>query len=114
MSDIPYDDLDPGIRETVRRLAAWGFEPTDSGDGETKRAAGNDPCETEPHVYMIVDSAKLVSESHRLHDALLDADVHAPDIRIEASYSPYECIGILALHNVNDRAWPCADNARDE
>lgn len=35
---LDYDQLDPGIRDTVALLRAAGFETSDSGDGESKSA----------------------------------------------------------------------------
>lgn len=37
---IDYDQLAPGIRETVRWLAGCGFDPCDSGDGVSNPEAG--------------------------------------------------------------------------
>ena len=42
MKDIDYGELDPGIRETVRRLNEEGFETCDSGDGVSKFEKGWD------------------------------------------------------------------------
>ena len=36
MTEVPYDELDPGIRETVRWLNKHLFKTTDSGDGVSK------------------------------------------------------------------------------
>jgi hypothetical protein len=38
MATVSYDELDPGIRDLVRRLNDAGIETCDSGDGETKVA----------------------------------------------------------------------------
>lgn len=40
MDDLNYDELDPGIRRTVRWLRSLGYETCDSGDGKTKPAQG--------------------------------------------------------------------------
>lgn len=34
---VPYEDLDPGIREVVRLVNSLGFKTADSGDGVSKR-----------------------------------------------------------------------------
>lgn len=105
--DLPnLSELDPGIRRLVVWLASEGFETCDSGDGVTKPASGYDDAEREPHVYMIVTPTTMVSEARRLLDLLQDNDVDAPDMRIEASYSPIDMTAVLALHGVNDAALP--------
>lgn len=89
MKDDPlnYDDLDPGIRETVRLLRQHGFVTTDSGDGVTK------PKEARifevPHVCAQIHPHVMIRETHRLA-ALL------PGWRIECSYSPDEPAILLA------------------
>jgi len=39
---IDYDEIDPGIRDVVRRLREAGYNTTDSGDGVTKFAEGGE------------------------------------------------------------------------
>lgn len=98
--------LDPGVRRLVVWLASEGFETCDSGDGVTKPASGYEEAEREPHVYMIVTPTTMVGEAHRLLDLLQDNDVDAPDMLIEATYSPIDMTAALALHGVNDAALP--------
>tara|TARA_Y100000310_G_scaffold254637_1_gene261748 strand:- start:2114 stop:2620 length:507 start_codon:yes stop_codon:yes gene_type:complete len=63
----PYDDLDPGVRETVRWLYDNEFNPTDSGDGVSKPTGGNWCNRPEPHVYMVVNQPDLLeAEVERL------------------------------------------------
>lgn len=71
---VPYAELDPGIRETVRWLNENGFETTDSGDGKTKFEDGDAPCCAMdiPNVAIKVDRERLVAETDRLF-ALLTA-----------------------------------------
>lgn len=78
----PYDELDAGIRETVRWLFDHGFEPTDSGDGASKftdpgnRFYGLAGALDEPHVFMRVASpADLAAEADRLHGLLEERGV---------------------------------------
>lgn len=47
MDDVNYEELDPGIRRTVKLIRDHGFVTTDSGDGRSKGAFGEDY----PHVY---------------------------------------------------------------
>lgn len=42
--DVPYEDLDPGIRAVVRLLADHGFRTTDSGDGVSKVGTELEGC----------------------------------------------------------------------
>ncbi len=66
----PYDELDPGIRETARWLFDNNFNPTDSGDGVTK--VGTMGCaQPFPHVYMVVREPDLLeTEVERLYNLL--------------------------------------------
>ncbi len=104
-------ELDPGIRRTVVCLLANGFRTTDSGDGVTKIAA--DPSRAlsaggevldEPHVFMLVDSAMMVGEAHRLVHLLSRHGRLTDDVTIEVSYSPRDCVAILALRGFDDSA----------
>ena len=63
---IDYDELNPGIRETVRWLTDLGFETTDSGDGVTNRAAGMDCAWDEPMVAMSLSQHDIIEEANRL------------------------------------------------
>lgn len=117
MTELDYDVLDPGIRKTVRFLRDNGFNTTDSGDGKTKQAKGY-IGEPEPNVYMTCNpaaptarlpwldyGAHLILEADRLLELLVAK--FGPKIRekvqIEASYSPIDKIGILALHGLSDK-----------
>lgn len=60
---IEYDELDPGIREVVRRLRAAGFETCDSGDGKSKPPEEGSEM---PHVIMNCPRENLFSEADRL------------------------------------------------
>ena len=67
MSDIDYNDLDPGIREVVWWLRSHGFHTTDSGDGVSKwanppewMAPEDEQCGVlrVPHVFMVERSGR--------------------------------------------------------
>jgi len=71
--EIPYVQLDKGIRNTVQWLAANGFTPVDSGDGVSKFEDENNPffglpgAQNEPHVFIqLEDPYKLIDETDRL------------------------------------------------
>lgn len=95
----PWDDLDPGIRDTVRWCWDNGFEPTDSGDGS--KAAWMEGALDVPHVFMQCIPDDLIDESRRLWRlatdvGLVKANDEAP--MVEASYSPDDGVAILTLY----------------
>ena len=108
MSEIDYDELDPGIRETVRWLNERGFRTTDSGDGSK---AAEMPCAmAEPNVAISVAPADLVQEADRLHRLLTEAGIHFSAIGtggrfIQASYDPADgtASACVLLIGVGDR-----------
>lgn len=72
----PYDELDPGIRETVRWLFEHGFNPCDSGDGVSK--IGTLPgALDQPHVFMLVSKLERIEvEVDRLNMLLEAKGIH--------------------------------------
>jgi hypothetical protein len=101
-------NLDPGITKVVTFLRQKGFETTDSGDGVTKRAAGDEEALDLPHVAVRVPEELGLT---RAADNLLTFfSVHGVpideqgkwDIWIEASYDPANRIGILVLFGLDD------------
>lgn len=101
--------LDPGIREVVIRLNAWGFITTDSGDGVSK--TDMECAESLPHVYMVVaDNFRLVSEAVRLkwelrtHLGLFLGPIGEGRIQVQATFDPCdESIGgIIAIYGLDD------------
>jgi hypothetical protein len=93
----PWDDLDVGIRDTVRALWAAGFQPTDSGDGS--KFYDIDGAIVWHHVFMRCAPERLIIEANRL--ALLVANWPAAGTyegnRVEANYSPTDGVGVLML-----------------
>jgi hypothetical protein len=90
---IPYDEMDPGIRDAVVFLAAHGFHPTDSGDGVSK-TPGPDVLPF-PHVFSVLDNADgmvaLAQRAWRLPWA--DAGLVRPSI--ELSWQAPDGVAIL-------------------
>jgi hypothetical protein len=80
VAPIDYEQLDPGVRDLVKRLREAGFETTDSGDGVSK------PVEERAfdclHVAAVVRAEDIVPESHRFH-AIVGDGWH-----VEATYFP--------------------------
>jgi len=119
-----YDLLDPGIRETVRRLRAWGFVTTDSGDGVTKLAQGWSPDEVldVPHVFMQVANGNTIeNEATGLLELLRGAGVPMESQTaaiiaredggplygwIDAMFDPVEGTALIGLLGVDDSMWP--------
>lgn len=112
----PYDDLDPGIRETVRWLFEAGFEPCDSGDGVSKFNGviedDHDPNMflRYPNVAMLCVPERLVQESDRLCGMLAGRGVvieaAGPDDgqpSIQAHYDPGRPLdAVIVLLGVDD------------
>ena len=98
LTDKEYESINPKIRNTVKKLRYWGFDTTDSGDGETSDFACDNPF---PYVVIKVDPIDLIHETNRLVDLLSDyvdfnncphpqdnPDGAAKHPAIEASYLP--------------------------
>lgn len=117
---VLYEELDPGVRETVRRLRAAGFRTTDSGDGVSKLAAGwpEEEIILRPHVFISVDHwSDLMTTTRTLYQYLLTrvnitSQSHAltenPPPRegyIEATYDPCDETCLIAVYNVTDDMW---------
>ncbi len=109
---INYDELDPGIRETVRWLNDHMYRTTDSGDGVTKLLQaleyGNE-CEAlpYPHVFMVCSPEMLVQSARRLLSDLRSigvtvGPVDRDGVFIQATYDPANETGIIELVNLND------------
>lgn len=91
---IPYDDLDPGIRDAVRLLAYRGFQPTDSGDGVSK--VGDPDALPYPHVFCMVDPERMLVEAQRAW--LLPWAVSGlVKPTVEVSYNPEDGKAVLML-----------------
>jgi hypothetical protein len=99
------DDLDPGIRRVVAWLTEHGFRTTDSGDGRTKFTNGAGPPDALPfpHVFMRTSPQMMVRDADRLR-SLVEKEGLREGVLIEATYSPYDGCGILALIGVADAA----------
>jgi hypothetical protein len=112
LDDIDYDDLDPGIREVVRRLNKAGFATCDSGDGVSKtEAIADGEAEPFPHVYIQVPMADdLIKESYRLKTlveswGICVEPVGFTPVWIQATFDPSnEYSPVLMLTGVSDKA----------
>lgn len=97
-----WDELDDGIRETVRFLWDAGFNPVDSGDGRRLGAKQDmDGALDVPHVFMRCHGDALVDESRRLwrlamNAGVIEANENGP--LVEATYSPDDGVAIIVLY----------------
>lgn len=105
----PWDELDDGIRETVRLLWSNGFSTSDSGDGRLQGwKADMEGAIDRPHVFSCCAPDELIAECNRLK-ALLDEhvpgwDAEYPKTMIQGTYSPMDNgLGIVELYGVEDR-----------
>jgi hypothetical protein len=79
---VPYDELDPGIREVVRLLNDNGFNTTDSGDGRSKKGTEQEECMWEvPNVVILSRRNVLLDEADALLELLKEQGVRCgPDL----------------------------------
>ncbi len=89
-----YDQLDPGIRETVKWLHSFAYRTTDSGDGVSK------PAEQRtfdvPHVAIRLHAeAILTAEARSL--VMYCQTAGMPLAVVEASYSTADNVALLML-----------------
>lgn len=98
---VPYEELDSGIRATVRWLNENGFRTTDSGDGRSKYANG-DECAMDcampfPNVAILTNPSDLATECERLSELLrergippvpMGSEIEPGNIHIQGSYDP--------------------------
>lgn len=106
---IDYALIDPGVRNLVRWLNEKGYATTDSGDGVTKPADGDEGAETHPHVYIQTSRAQLLDTADRLKSDLASVGVHVdqmgPDMSspsIQATYDPGNVSSAIMLYGVSD------------
>jgi hypothetical protein len=86
-----YDELDPGIRDTVRRLRDAGFDTTDSGDGVSKPKDWYESGEAMPflHVAAATSPDVMIAQAHRMQQVL------GSEWTVEANYSTNSKTAIL-------------------
>lgn len=119
MSEFDYDQLDPGIRRTVKTLRTWGFDTTDSGDG---KKVGMECALPFPHVAMLSHPDELALDAEYLR-GLVDAclalrgqrvqsmgEDPGAQVSIQASYDPVSKTGLLELFGFSDELLPADEN----
>lgn len=123
---VPYDDIDPGIREVVIALNGSGFRTSDSGDGVSKKGTPLEGCMMEtPNVVMTTPAHHLVAEADRLRCVLEswgvrvgptkaqveelagpqsgDASEYGHGVSIQGSYDPGDQSAIIMLLGLDDK-----------
>lgn len=109
---MKYEELDPGIRETVRWLNENQFITTDSGDGVTKVGSDMEGVIEEPHVMIRCASASsMINDAFNLANLLRAKGVTVTPGMIQASFDPVDMVAIIALLGVNDTMLKGGDNA---
>lgn len=117
LAEADYEEMDPGIRETVRYLRAHGFNTTDSGDGKTKFPNGPEEPPTDAcampmaNVAIYTDADILVKEADRLCQLLQglgirvgvlnDGDDHEV-VEIQAGYDPVDGSSVIVVMFLDD------------
>jgi hypothetical protein len=96
---IDIDELDPGVREVVRRLRLHDFETCDSGDGVSKPL--DEGVLDRPHVFISIPPAKMLEEAHRLQ-SLVESWISGTEWECDASYNPRDGLAFLFLWDVTD------------
>ncbi len=112
-----YDELDAGIRETVRLLRDNGFQTTDSGDG-TGPGSTLRPWNKQPHghIAMVCPPSELVSTVDAVAETLaqeaglvcVPQPPGAPlegEVVVEGSYAASDPVGLVLVRYVLDRMW---------
>lgn len=102
-----YDEMNPGIRQTVKWLRDNGFQTTDSGDGKTGDCECDHPY---PYVAMTVTNPdRLISETLRLVDLLNDQGITIEAMTeenvtpvVQASYDAGDGYAVIFMANVDD------------
>lgn len=115
---VPYDDLDPGIRQVVRWLNDNSFVTTDSGDGVSKPHA--DEVLDVPHVSIRCEAETLVQVCDQLTILLREAgvepspmteDVVPGAVHVQGFYDPSvsQQDAFILLLGLNDEGLPPFD-----
>jgi hypothetical protein len=108
VSKFTYSELDPGIRETVRRLNDLGFETTDSGDGVSK--PDMECAQSVPNVAITCKGKDMCVIADRLMREVTRGGfsvepVGTGKVFIQATYDPADGTAVIQLIGVSDDGW---------
>lgn len=102
-TDQDYNELDKGIRDTVRFLHEKGYHTTDSGDGMSKSGIPYEDFLPFPHVVIMPEMASgMMSTAHDLWEDLQATGLDVSGVQIEATYSPVDKVATIMLMNFDD------------
>ncbi len=111
--DFNYDELDPGIRETVHRLHELGYTTTDSGDGKAKVGQMGCAMGVPNVVIQVTDPTELTWVAMTLFHELEAAGIRVQEISeddecvsIQASFDPVSGVATILLLGLDDAGWP--------
>jgi hypothetical protein len=108
MDDNILNYLNPGIRLTVTALSAAGFDPCDSGDGETHQHE----CDREgPYVVLKSNGRDLTTEAADLllflqHNGIRVVQIGCEGVQIQATYDPVDETAIIDVAGIHDSLLP--------
>ena len=105
----PVDGLDPGIRRMVTLLRKHRFVTSDSGDGQTKPAAGDGEALQTSHVFIVVPFDVLIKEALRLQYVLHVNGIPRREGQVQANYDPYNNVAILMVLGISDSDLPSTE-----
>jgi len=109
MTEINYDELDPGIRDIVRILNNLGYQTTDSGDGSKYPEMG---CAMPyRNVALVIEAGELIHESLP-HNHLIGLFEQCGDIKktlgdswqVYLNWSPGDSHAIVVCEELSE-AW---------
>lgn len=120
MNPFNYEQLDPGIRETVRFFHEHDFITCDSGDGVSKLEAGemmDDDYSSfmdVPHVVIVAAPFALVDVADRVATVLSKVGIKltpatpegmddGSQVVVEASYSPNDGHAVVVVTGLDDQ-----------
>lgn len=109
MNEEPdYDEIEPGIRMTVRKLREWGFATTDSGDGKHPQCYDFDF----PHVFMDSTRENVIAHADLLLRKLRACGIDGDEVTVQADYHANDQKAVIMLFGVDDEKWRWEDFPR--
>lgn len=108
LNDLNYDELNPGIRGTVRWLRSYGFDTGSSGDGVTHECPACDA--PYPFVTIMCKPKHLLRQTRALVDLLCDVGLELGEMTedgpqgvcVQAGYEPVSNAAWIELAGLED------------
>lgn len=101
LENIDYQDLNPNVRATVRRLRSWGYETTDSGDGTSTIDCAVD----QPMISInVATPTAMVAGVRDIYDRLRSAGVemYAADRGVQGTVGGEDMSYTIQIYGVTD------------